>query len=57
MTPSRKRHQHDYRPIDDCHKNLEIHAAAVYQINRNIQHSNKQKLSYSDDAIMQKTST
>ena len=57
MTSSRKRHQHDYRPIDDCHKNLEIHAAAVYQINRNIQHSNKQKLSYSDDAIMQKTST
>ena len=46
MTSSRKRHQHDYRLTDGCfHKKLhkKFMSAAVYQINRSIQHSYKQK--------------
>ena len=46
MTSSRKRHQHDYRLTDGCfHKKLhkKFMSAAVYQINRSIQHPYKQK--------------
>ena len=43
---------HDYKLIDGCfNKNLKTYVATVYQINRGIQHSHKQKFYYPDDVI------
>ena len=43
---------HDYKLIDGCfNKNLKSYVATVYQINRGIQHSHKQKFYYPDDVI------
>ena len=55
MTSSRKKHQHDNWLVDvkdGCfHKNVKFTSAAVYEINKNIEHSNKHRFSYSDDMI------